>query len=159
MPYRKETRRRAKSCAHGCVPRHASYPLYRLLILFLGLRLEFEPVLFKYTWTRAKMYHPLKSAKIWLITHAECKTFDNIIVSGLASLTRMWSKTAFVEFLNGTNQSYIPTPLPRAWQCTVQWLHRGVYSFIIHLKCWGIIFSLWGSIPSFGKKEEKIWRK
>ena len=32
---------------------------------------------------------------------------------------------------------------------------RGVYSSIIHPKRWGITFSLWGRIPSFGKTKEK----
>ena len=32
---------------------------------------------------------------------------------------------------------------------------RGVYSSIIRLKRWGIIFPLWGRIPSFGGKKEE----
>ena len=32
---------------------------------------------------------------------------------------------------------------------------RGAYSSIIRPKYWGIIFLLWGGIPSFGRKKER----
>ena len=43
---------------------------------------------------------------------------------------------------------------PRGWDI------RGVYSSIIRLKCWGIIFPLWGRILSFEQKKKlKKWAR
>ena len=62
-----------------------------------------------YTGRRAKMYHLLKSAKIWLITNARLKTIVLWVV--FCHLDLMWSKTALWSFqMEQTNHSYIHRP-------------------------------------------------
>ena len=85
-----------------------------------------------------------------------------IILSRIQSIYKVKTKNRILDYQT-YYQIFIQTRISRfsgfavcGWNGSMDdWLSRGVYSSIIRPKHWGIIFPLWGRIPSFGKKKKE----